>query len=104
MKPRPRPTPPRAKSPRRARAQRTATEAKSKAAEESKARQQVLETELNKKIGEAEASIAKSRDAAMANVRGIAADTAAAITEKLTGQASESADVEAALDALSAAR
>ncbi len=88
----------------RARAQRTATEAKSKAAEESKARQQVLETELNKKIGEAEASIAKSRDAAMANVRGIAADTAAAITEKLTGQASESADVEAALDALSAAR
>jgi F-type H+-transporting ATPase subunit b len=87
----------------RARAARTASEAKSKAAEETKARQQALEAELNKKIGEAEASIAKSRDAAMANVRTIAADTAAAIAEKLTGQAPEAADVQSALDAATSA-
>ncbi len=85
----------------RSRAQRTAVEAKARSAEEAKARQGALEAELNAKIGEAETRIRASRDAAMENVRGIAADTVAAIAEKLTGVASSAEDVEAALNAVS---
>jgi F-type H+-transporting ATPase subunit b len=87
----------------RSRAQRTAVEAKTKSADEAKARQGVLEAELNAKIGEAETRIRKSRDDAMGNVRGIAADTVAAIADKLTGQAASDEEVEAALSAVSSA-
>ena len=86
----------------RTRAQRTAVEAKARSTEEAKARQTALEADLNAKIGEAEARIRISRDEAMTNVRGIAADAVAAIAEKLTGQAASAEDVEAALSAVSA--
>jgi F-type H+-transporting ATPase subunit b len=44
----------------------------------------------------AEARIAKARDAAMANVAGIAADAAGAIVGKLTGRAATAAELSAA--------
>ena len=83
-------------------AQRTAAAAKTRSAEEAKARQTVLEADLSAKIGDAETRIRASRDEAMTNVRGIAADTVAAIAEKLTGQAASAEDVAAALDAVAA--
>lgn len=87
----------------RLRAQRTATEAKTRSADEAKARQAALEADLNARIAEAEVKIRASRDAAMTNVRGIAADTVVAISEKLTGEAPTAADVETALASVSAA-
>ena len=47
----------------------------------------------------AEARIREARDAAMTNVGAIAADTAAAIVEKLTGRPAGTGEVEAALAA-----
>ena len=88
----------------KARAHRTAQEARSKAHEELRTRQAALEVDLNQKIHAAETQIRASRDAALQNVRGIASDAAAAISEKLTGEAAAPADIEAALDALGASR
>jgi F-type H+-transporting ATPase subunit b len=56
-----------------------------------------LEAQLNLKIGEAEKSIAATRTAAMANVRTIAADAAAAIVQRLIGHAPAEQDVAAAV-------
>ena len=57
--------------------------------------------ELNAKLAEAEKTIAATKTAAMANVRGIAVDTAAAIVERLIGTAPPASAVEAAVaDAL----
>jgi F-type H+-transporting ATPase subunit b len=81
----------------RSRASKTAADAKAKAAAEAAERQQALEVELGAKLSQAEASIRASRDQAMSQVKGIAAEAAAAITEKLTGEAASPADVEAAL-------
>jgi F-type H+-transporting ATPase subunit b len=75
----------------RAKAQRTATEAKTKA------RQADAEAALNAKMAEAEAGIRASRDAALVHVGEVAADTAQAIIEKLTGEAAPRDQVEAAL-------
>ena len=85
----------------RARSLKTAADAKAKAAAEAAERQGALETELNAKLGEAEARIRVSRDAAMLHVRSVAAETAAVITEKLTGKAADAAEVEAALVSVS---
>ncbi|MEY3841477.1 MAG: hypothetical protein RLZZ542_587, partial [Pseudomonadota bacterium] len=52
---------------------------------------------VNARISEAEAAIAKTRDAAMANVSTIASDTARAIVEKLTGKAATAAEADAAV-------
>jgi F-type H+-transporting ATPase subunit b len=46
-----------------------------------------LEDKLNDKLAEAEKSIAATKSAAMANVRGIAVEAAAAIVERLIGAA-----------------
>ncbi len=81
----------------RARAGRTASESKAKSAAEAAERQASLETELNAKLAEAETRIRASRDQAMGQVRGIAADTAAAIAEKLTGVAASDAEIDKAL-------
>jgi len=54
---------------------------------------------VNARIAEAEAVIAKTRDAAMTNVSAIASDTAAAVVERLTGtrlSAAEAASVKGA--------
>jgi F-type H+-transporting ATPase subunit b len=82
----------------RARAQAMASETHSRLAAESEERRKELETGLNAKLAEAEKSIAATRNAAMANVRGIAADAAAAIVERLIGSAPAEASVRAALD------
>ena len=65
---------------------------------ESTAKQRALEAQLAQRIADSEATISARTAEAMASVRGIAADTASAIVERLTGQAPERASVEAALD------
>ena len=64
-------------------------------------RRKTLEDQLNRKLEEAEKTIAATKTAAMGNVRGIAVDAATAIVERLIGQApSEKAVADAVSDAL----
>ena len=64
-------------------------------------RRKTLEDQLNRKLEEAEKTIATTKTAAMGNVRGIAVDAATAIIERLIGQApSEKAVADAVTDAL----
>jgi F-type H+-transporting ATPase subunit b len=84
----------------RGNAQKTAIDAKTKAAAEAAERGAALEAELNAKLETAEASIRASRDKALGQVRGIAAETANAIVEKLTGTKASDEDVAAALTAV----
>ena len=58
-----------------------------------------MEERLSRKLADAERTIASTREAAMSNVRGIAADAAAAIVQRLTGTVPETAAVERAVDA-----
>lgn len=88
----------------RARAQKTATDAKARSQAEATARQAELETELNARLEAAEGRIRQSRDSAMTQVRGVAAETAGVIAERLTGVAPAPGEVDAALNALSPAR
>ncbi|MDD3838430.1 MAG: hypothetical protein PHG43_11410, partial [Phenylobacterium sp.] len=81
----------------RAEARRVAAEAKAQA--EIAQRQAELERELDAKLAEAEGRIRGMRDQAMSNVSTIAAETAQAMIQKLTGQAAAPAEVEAALAA-----
>jgi F-type H+-transporting ATPase subunit b len=74
-------------------AQRVAAEARAKAQAEVAARLAAEEAKLAEKGAEAEARIAKARDAAMANVAGIARETAGAIVGKLTGKAATAAEL-----------
>jgi F-type H+-transporting ATPase subunit b len=69
----------------RAKAQQTALDAKAKAAAQAAKSQAALEESLQAKLSEAEAGIRASRDQALSHVREIAAETAGAIVEKLTG-------------------
>jgi F-type H+-transporting ATPase subunit b len=65
------------------------------------ATRKTLEGELNVKLAEAEKSIAATKQAAMANVRAIAEDTARAIIERLIGSApSDKAVAQAVADVL----
>jgi|SRR6185312_70590 len=81
----------------RASAQKLATDAKAAAANEAARRAADEEARVGQLMADAEARIAAARNAAMGQVRGIAADTAAAIIERLTGQAADAAEVEQAL-------
>ena len=81
----------------RARAQKTAAEAKAAAKAEADARNAAEEAKLGERLAEAEAAIKAGRERAMANVRTVAADTAEAIVEKLSGQAATRAEVDAAI-------
>ncbi len=64
-------------------------------------RRKTLEDQLNKKLEDAEKTIAATKTAAMGNVRGIAIDAAAAIVERLIGAApSEKAVADAVADTL----
>ncbi len=85
----------------RARAQRTAVDAKGRAAAEAAARQAALEAELHERLSAAEARIRVSRGLAMAEVAGIAEDTAGVLTQALSGLAVAPGEVEAAARALS---
>ena len=81
----------------RARAQGLASATREKQAGEAAAAQQQLEARLHERLAAAERSIAATRTAAMGNVRGIAADTAAAIVARLIGKAPTAQEVAAAL-------
>ena len=78
----------------RARAQKLAADAKARAMAEAAKRQDAEEAKLSESMATAEAGIRAARDKAMTNVRTIAADTAQAIVEKLTGQAPTGAEVD----------
>ena len=73
-------------------------EARLLANKEAEKTRKVLEEQLNQKLAEAEKSIAATRDAAMANVRGIATEAARAIVERLIGAVPAGVSVEAAVD------
>src|SRR6185369_10414015 len=80
----------------RAAAQRVGAEARAKAQANIAARLAEEEAKLAASGAEAEARIGKARDAAMANVAGIGADTAKVIVEKLTGRTATAAELAAA--------
>jgi F-type H+-transporting ATPase subunit b len=85
----------------RARAQAIANETRDKQSAEADARRKTLENELNGKLMEAEKTIAATKQAAMANVRGIAEDATRAIVERLLGTVpSEKAVTDAVATAL----
>jgi F-type H+-transporting ATPase subunit b len=85
----------------RARAQAIANETRDKQAAAAEATRKRLEGELNAKLAEAEKTIAATKQAAMSNVRGIAADATKAIVERLIGKAPSDSAVDAAVaDAL----
>jgi F-type H+-transporting ATPase subunit b len=58
-----------------------------------------LEEQLAAKLGAAEKTIAQTRNAAMGNVRAIAADAAGAIVQRLTGTTPDAGAVNSAIDA-----
>lgn len=85
----------------RARAQGIANETRDRQAAETEARRKTLEDELNVKLVAAEKTITANKQAAMANVQGIATDTAKAIVAQLIGTAPNDQAAEAAVrDAL----
>ncbi len=81
----------------RADARATAVAAKQRVTEEFNARLAADEAVVNARIAEAEGAIAKTRDAAMANVSTIASDAAGAMLEHLTGKAATDAELAAAI-------
>jgi F-type H+-transporting ATPase subunit b len=83
----------------RARAQAIGAETREKLNAAAEAERKTLEQRLSVKLAEAEKAIAATRTAAMSNVRGIAADAAAAIVQRLTGIAPDGKSVDAAVDA-----
>jgi F-type H+-transporting ATPase subunit b len=83
----------------RSRAQAISTETREKLNAAAEAERKALEERLAAKLAEAEKTITATRTAAMSNVRGIAADAASAIVQRLTGQAPEGKAVEAAVNA-----
>jgi len=82
----------------RARAQQISAETREKLNAKSEAERKTLEDQLAQKLAEAEKTIAATRTNAMSNVRGIAADAAAAIVQRLIGIAADGKAVEAAVD------
>ena len=83
----------------RSRAQAIGAETREKLNAASEAERKTLEDRLSVKLAEAEKTIASTRETAMSNVRGIAADAAAAIVQQLTGHAPDSRSVDSAVDA-----
>ena len=81
----------------RNRAQTLANETRDKLNAEAEERRKALERQLNAKLAEAEKIIAATKTAAMANVHGIAIETAAAIVQRLIGTAPAGNAVEAAV-------
>jgi F-type H+-transporting ATPase subunit b len=81
----------------RARAQAIANETRARQVDEAKATIKRLEAQLNEELAARERSIAATRSSAMENVSKIAAETAAAIIERLIGVAPSAQDVTAAV-------
>jgi F-type H+-transporting ATPase subunit b len=83
----------------RSRAQAIGAETREKLNAVSEAERKTLEQQLAVKLAEAEKTIASTRQAAMRNVRGIAADAASAIVQRLTGVLPDGGAVNSAVDA-----
>lgn len=83
----------------RAKASAIATEAREAVARQSDENRKRLDAEMAAKLAAAETQISATKQAAMGNVRGIAADAAAAIVERLSGATPATAEIEQAVDA-----
>ena len=83
----------------RSRAQAIGAETREKLNAASEAERKTLEQRLAAKLAEAEKTIAATRATAMGNVRGIAADAAAAIVQQLTGVLPDGKSVDSAVEA-----
>jgi F-type H+-transporting ATPase subunit b len=83
----------------RARAQAISNETREKLNAASEAQRKTLEDQLSVKLADAEKTIAATRATAMSNVRGIAADAAAAIVQRLTGIVPDGKSLNSAVDA-----
>jgi len=83
----------------RSRAQAIGAETREKLSAASDAERKTLEERLAFKLADAEKTIASTREAAMSNVRGIAADAASAIVQRLTGVVPDGTSVGQAVDA-----
>ena len=83
----------------RSRAQAISAENREKLNAASEAERKALEDQLAAKLAAAEKTIATTRATAMSNVRGIAADAAGSIVQRLTGVVPDAASVSAAVDA-----
>ena len=81
----------------RVRAQEIANETREKHAAEADATRKRLEDQLNVKLADAEKTIAATKQGAMKNVHGIAADAAKAIVERLIGTVPADNAVDAAV-------
>jgi len=82
----------------RTRAQAISAETREKLNAASESERKALEDKLAVKLAEAEKTIAATRASAMSNVRGIAADAATAIVQRLTGIAPDGKAVESAVE------
>lgn len=83
----------------RSRAQAIGNETREKLNAASEAERKKLEDQLSVKLAQAEKTIAATRETAMSNVRGIAADAAAAIVQRLTGVVPDGSALNSAVDA-----
>jgi F-type H+-transporting ATPase subunit b len=83
----------------RARAQEIASATRADFAAKSEARKKELESALARKLADAERQVETTKKAAMANVRGIAGDAAAAIVKRLIGTEPDKQKLDRALDA-----
>jgi len=83
----------------RSRAQAIGAETREKLNAAAEAQRKTLEDQLSVKLTDAEKTIAGTRAAAMSNVRGIAAEAATAIVQRLTGLAPDGKTVDSAVDA-----
>src|SRR6266849_5298302 len=83
----------------RSRAQAIGNETREKLSAASEAERKTLEDQLSTKLAQAEKTIAATRETAMSNVRGIAADAAAASVQRLTGVLPDGKSVASAVDA-----
>ena len=81
----------------RSRAQGIASATREQQARETEDLHKRLDAQLHERLAAAEQSIAKSRGAAMGNVKAIAAETASAIVERLIGQRPPEEEIAAAL-------
>ena len=83
----------------RSRAQAIGAETREKLNAASEAERKTLEQQLSVKLAEAEKTIAATRETSMSNVRGIAAEAASAIVQRLIGLAPDGKSVDSAVDA-----
>jgi F-type H+-transporting ATPase subunit b len=83
----------------RSRAQAIGAETREKLNAAAEAERKTLEERLSVKLAEAEKTIAATRETAMSNVRGIAAEAASAIVQRLTGLLPDGKSVDSAVDA-----